>query len=127
MILLLNQNHIQQKNTNCREQLQSVNKMWCNENTQPSKVPTKVSPSLLKGMMMMKKKMLKELMKKKLRVKMMMMLLKKLMEKMLKKLMKKKDDEEVEYDADDPRKIHNNSNKMTEMFIKRVEVLLHDE
>jgi hypothetical protein len=51
---------------------------------------------------------------------------KKMMRKMM-KLKEEDDDEEVEYDADDPRKIHNNSNKMTEMFIKRVEVLLHDE
>lgn len=43
------------------------------------------------------------------------------------KLKEEDDEEDVEDDADDPRKIHNNSNKMTEMLIKRVEVLLHDE
>lgn len=45
---------------------------------------------------------------------------------MMRKMMKLKE-EDVEDDADDPRMIHNNSNRMTEMLIKRVEVLLHDE
>jgi hypothetical protein len=36
-------------------------------------------------------------------------------------------EEDVEDDADEPRMIDNNSNRMTEMLIKRVEVLLHDE
>jgi hypothetical protein len=42
------------------------------------------------------------------------------------KLKEEDDEEDVDDDADDPRK-HNNSNKMTEMLINRVEVLLHDE
>jgi hypothetical protein len=45
---------------------------------------------------------------------------------MMRKMMKLKE-EDVEDDADEPRMIDNNSNRMTEMLIKRVEVLLHDE
>jgi hypothetical protein len=44
----------------------------------------------------------------------------------MRKMMKLKE-EDVEDDADEPRMIDNNSNRMTEMLIKRVEVLLHDE